>query len=309
MRRLAGSVGLVLAVALAVVLGSRQSPPEAEPRRRHVALPGPTAEEEAGLLEAPRRWLRPSAPTHPPATADHTRRAHGARTTPPSRPGARPAARIRTQPTPGAAVRAPRPASEARAEAGGQSPPREAVPAPRSGASAEDSETLGAAHGWVQPASPVAGGLQAPENAGREPQAAPLDAGAGRAAPEPQRGQVPPQGPTASEPEAPRPVLTPPRPTYAPAPEYPGLRVAVEPQAGVSSAVATRPEGRLRVRLLVRADGTVGAVELLVSSGDAELDRAAVSALGNWRFEPARRDGQPVDSYYVVWVAFRAVQP
>jgi len=53
----------------------------------------------------------------------------------------------------------------------------------------------------------------------------------------------------------------------------------------------------------------VGAVELLVSSGDAELDRAAVAALSGWHFEPARRDGRPVDSYYVVWVTFRAVQP
>jgi protein TonB len=78
---------------------------------------------------------------------------------------------------------------------------------------------------------------------------------------------------------------------------------------GSAAGFLIRPEGRLRLRLLVRADGTVGGVELLVSSGDAELDRAAVAALSRWQFEPARRDGQPVDSYYLVWVAFRTVQP
>lgn len=105
------------------------------------------------------------------------------------------------------------------------------------------------------------------------------------------------------------PVLTPPKPVYAPAPEYPGFRLAVEPAAGSASGLPVRPEGRLRLRLLVRADGTVGAVELLVSSGDPELDRAAVTALSGWHFEPARRDGEPVDSYYLVWVAFHTVQP
>ena len=110
-------------------------------------------------------------------------------------------------------------------------------------------------------------------------------------------------------PPKPAPQVTPPKPVYAPAPEYPGFRLAVEPAAGSASGLPVRPEGRLRLRLLVRADGTVGAVELLVSSGDAELDRAAVTALSGWHFEPARRDGQPVDSYYVVWVAFRAVPP
>ncbi len=112
-----------------------------------------------------------------------------------------------------------------------------------------------------------------------------------------------------AEPAPKPPPLMPPKPVYAPAPEYPGFRLAVEPSAGLASGLAVRPQGRVRLRLLVRADGTVGAVELLVSSGDADLDRAAVAALSGWRFEPARRDGQPVDSYYVVWVAFHTVEP
>ncbi len=74
------------------------------------------------------------------------------------------------------------------------------------------------------------------------------------------------------------------------------------------AALAPR-EGRVRVRLLVRSDGTVASAEVVVSSGDPELDRAALDALGRWRFEPARRDGVPIDSYYLVWVSFQARGP
>jgi protein TonB len=70
-----------------------------------------------------------------------------------------------------------------------------------------------------------------------------------------------------------------------------------------------RPEGRLRLRLFVRADGTVGDVEVVTPSGEPELDRAAAEALRRWRFQPARRDGEPVDSYYLVWVTFELRGP
>ncbi|MCS7235436.1 MAG: energy transducer TonB [Armatimonadota bacterium] len=101
-----------------------------------------------------------------------------------------------------------------------------------------------------------------------------------------------------------KPVVEPPRPVYAPPPAYPGLRLFAEARAGVTWAAAVRPEGRLRLRLFVRADGTVGDVEVVTPSGEPELDRAAAEALRRWRFQPARRDGQPVDSYYLVWVVF-----
>jgi TonB family protein len=63
--------------------------------------------------------------------------------------------------------------------------------------------------------------------------------------------------------------------------------------------------GRLRVKILVRADGTVGGVEVLVSSGDLVLDEAARRGLLRWRFEPARRDGTPIDAYLLLWITFR----
>ena len=78
----------------------------------------------------------------------------------------------------------------------------------------------------------------------------------------------------------------------------------MDPPGGFPSASAVGRQGRVQVRLLVRADGTVGRVDVLASSGDPELDRAAVVAVSRWRFDPARWGGTQVDSYYVVWVRF-----
>lgn len=52
----------------------------------------------------------------------------------------------------------------------------------------------------------------------------------------------------------------------------------------------------LRVRVL--ADGTVGELLIEQSSGNSDLDAAAVEAVRRWRFEAARRGGAPV----AVWV-------
>ncbi|MER3456905.1 MAG: hypothetical protein C4304_08525 [candidate division GAL15 bacterium] len=147
------------------------------------------------------------------------------------------------------------------------------------------------------PHNPAPGG----EGSGPSSSPAPELTGDAPAAPEP--GPTPSAEATAVR----QPVLlSPPRPVYAPPPEYPGFRLAVQAREGWSFASAVPPHGRLRVRLLVRADGKVDRVDVLVPSGQPELDRAAVEALGRWRFEPARRGGEPVDSYYLVWVVFEA---
>jgi protein TonB len=72
-----------------------------------------------------------------------------------------------------------------------------------------------------------------------------------------------------------------------------------------AGATALTAEGRVRLRLLVRSDGTVGRVDTVISSGHPALDRAAAEALGRWRFQPATRDDVPIDAYYLVWVVFR----
>ncbi|MEQ1890844.1 MAG: energy transducer TonB [Alphaproteobacteria bacterium] len=62
-------------------------------------------------------------------------------------------------------------------------------------------------------------------------------------------------------------------------------------------------EGKLMVRVCVKADGSVGSATNIRSSGFARLDKAAVAALLQWRFRPARRGTQPIEGCVdVPWV-------
>jgi protein TonB len=56
-------------------------------------------------------------------------------------------------------------------------------------------------------------------------------------------------------------------------------------------------EGTVRLKAYVREDGTVGEVRLTRSSGRRELDEAAVDALRQWQFAPAREGDRPVGDW------------
>ena len=118
-------------------------------------------------------------------------------------------------------------------------------------------------------------------------------------------GPEPAAGPMVEAPQpAPSPVLTPPVPLEQPA-LHPVLRATVLPgPGGLPAADQASVRGRVRLRLLIRADGTVARVDVLVSSDDPALDEAAHRGLLRWRFAPARRDGVPIDAYLLLWVTF-----
>jgi TonB family protein len=63
-------------------------------------------------------------------------------------------------------------------------------------------------------------------------------------------------------------------------------------------------EGDVLLEIVVRHDGTVGDIRLVRGLG-AGLDRRASDAVRQWRFEPARRRGAPVDVLVEVAVEFR----
>lgn len=63
-------------------------------------------------------------------------------------------------------------------------------------------------------------------------------------------------------------------------------------------------EGDVVLEIIVRADGSVGAVKLLQGLG-AGLDERAVDAVRQWRFSPAHRYGRPVDVVVEVAVEFK----
>lgn len=82
------------------------------------------------------------------------------------------------------------------------------------------------------------------------------------------------------------------RPLSTPAPRY--------PREAQRRGVA----GTVLLRVHVRVDGGAGDIDLVEGSGSRDLDRAAVEAVRRWRFAPATRNGQPVESSVQVPIAF-----
>ena len=96
-------------------------------------------------------------------------------------------------------------------------------------------------------------------------------------------------GPTAS---GPRNALPKAIPGQSPLPEYP------------REAYRNQESGTVRVRVTINPQGDVVNSQLEVSSQSQALDRAAVSAVRNWKFTAAYRDGQPIQSDAIVPVEF-----
>jgi protein TonB len=63
-------------------------------------------------------------------------------------------------------------------------------------------------------------------------------------------------------------------------------------------------EGDVVLQIVVRRDGSVGAVQLTKGLGGG-LDERAIEAVRQWQFAPAMRVGSPVDVVVEVAVEFR----
>ena len=71
------------------------------------------------------------------------------------------------------------------------------------------------------------------------------------------------------------------------------------------AAYAAKYEGTVTVRAIVNKDGTVGDIEVLTSTRERMGFEAAVrDAVGQWRFEPARLEGEVVDSFTDIRLRF-----
>ena len=88
-------------------------------------------------------------------------------------------------------------------------------------------------------------------------------------------------------------LTAPPRPRTSIRPDYPkGARQRGE-------------QGEVVLEISVSADGTVGGVSVVSSSGFPELDEAAVRAARRARFTPAKADGRPVASTARLTLSFQ----
>lgn len=72
----------------------------------------------------------------------------------------------------------------------------------------------------------------------------------------------------------------------------------------IASAVADRVEGKVRLAAVIRRDGHVDEVKLLLHLDD-RLDQSAEEAMYKWEFEPALRNGRPVEVDAVIEIPFR----
>lgn len=63
-------------------------------------------------------------------------------------------------------------------------------------------------------------------------------------------------------------------------------------------------EGSVKVKLLVKADGTVGDITILESDPPGVFDAAVKKMVPQWRFSPGRIDGRAVPAWVVTNVVF-----
>jgi len=68
-------------------------------------------------------------------------------------------------------------------------------------------------------------------------------------------------------------------------------------------------QGTVTLKVLVGSDGLPRRVTIDKTSGSARLDTAALDAVKQWRFVPARRGATPIDSWVLVPVVFRLENP
>ncbi len=64
-------------------------------------------------------------------------------------------------------------------------------------------------------------------------------------------------------------------------------------------------EGVVKLKVHVSADGNALGVQLFKSSGFSRLDDAALTAVQNWRFVPAKRGDQSIEGWVIVPVSFK----
>ncbi len=302
-RRLAIAAGFVALLATVTVLMATVGRPREshEGRARDARRPGaagvgsglplPSAEAETGFMAAGENGqaaVVSLGPTRPDRRA-------GAR---PARPGP-----IRAQ-APDRVLPAPSTRAEATRSAPARLPPQPASSGqlsagPAASAGAADAAQGAPSHTQAEQAQPAKAQAAEPQSGAPAPQSPEV---AAPAVPPP--AAVPPAG-APSTPSLAQPILVPPVPISLPPPRHPlPYRMVVDAPglAGISRLEAV--EARVRLRLLVREDGSVGRVEIAVSSGRPELDGAAAAAARSWQFLPAHRDGNAIDSTVLIWVSF-----
>jgi protein TonB len=84
----------------------------------------------------------------------------------------------------------------------------------------------------------------------------------------------------------------------------PSFRVPPRPPVYPRRAIDLRAQGEALIGALLDTAGRPHDLRVLRSSGHPMLDRAALTAVAGWAFEPGRRAGQPVAARVEIPVRF-----
>ena len=101
--------------------------------------------------------------------------------------------------------------------------------------------------------------------------------------------------------------LTPPAPQQASSNVGPSAMVSYRdkyPPKYPIQAIRQQQEGIVKLKILVGTDGSPLKIELSDSSGHRSLDRAAIAAARQWKFNPATENGVPRQGWVIIPVAF-----
>ncbi len=96
-----------------------------------------------------------------------------------------------------------------------------------------------------------------------------------------------------------------PAPPAVVAPDYEADYLNNPPPAYPRLSRRLREEGEVELRVRVSPQGQPMTVELARSSGSQRLDEAALKAVREWRFEPARQGSRPVEAWVRVPIHFK----
>jgi TonB family protein len=74
-----------------------------------------------------------------------------------------------------------------------------------------------------------------------------------------------------------------------------------------SAAKRKSIQGKVLVDVVVKTDGTPAQVQIARSSGYGDLDEAALDAIKQWRFIPAKSKGQAIQANVIVPIEFKII--
>lgn len=141
--------------------------------------------------------------------------------------------------------------------------------------------------------------VSAPTEVAHAAPVAPVSTPTAPTPPAPTRVEAPPAPPS----PAPAPVVTAPSKTDVSIP----ASYSASNQKPIYPNMSKRlgEQGTVVLRVLVKADGSAGEVEVKSSSNYPRLDQAAIDAVKTWRFNPAKIDGKATDEWYQVPIPFK----